>query len=223
MPLEDKISKDARDLLGDITKGKNNAVNPTQYFSSGKSQKTEDTASSNARELLGDIMKGKNDSLNPTHSFSSGKSQSTDDTASSKSVTSTQGRNKFVCPMPNCDAALPTPSGLERHIRERHENHILNCPYCDYTSKYKQNIRRHVKVHHEAASKYRESLNQIDYIADDNMDVDVDPISSVKTEIDDKSRDAFHGFGEESGDKGTKASEKKTNEVVAVKDEPKDD
>ena len=120
----------------------------------------------------------------------------------------------------------------------------MNCPYCDYTSKYKQNIRRHVKVHHEAAryvactcdlsnllkleaflirSKYRESLNQIDYIADDKMDVDVDPISSVKTEIDDKSGDAFHGFGEESGDKNPKASANKTNEVVAVKDEPKDD
>ena len=120
----------------------------------------------------------------------------------------------------------------------------MNCPYCDYTSKYKQNIRRHVKVHHEAAryvactcdlsnllkleaflirSKYRESLNQIDYIADDKMDVDVDPISSVKTEIGDKSGDAFHGFGEESGNKSKEASANKTNEVVAVKDEPKDD
>ena len=72
-------------------------------------------------------------------------------------------------------------------------------------------------------SKYRESLIQIDYIADDKMDVDVDPISSVKTEIGDKSGDAFHGFGEESGDKSAKASANKTNEVVAVKDEPKDD
>ena len=78
-------------------------------------------------------------------------------------------------------------------------------------------------------SKYRESLNQIDYIADDKMDVDVDPISSVKTEIDDKSGDpvaeeAFHGFGDDkSGDKSTKASGNKTSEVIAVKDEPKDD
>lgn len=37
-----------------------------------------------------------------------------------------------------------------RHIRERHENPILNCPFCDYTSKYKQNLRRHIRVHHEA-------------------------------------------------------------------------
>ena len=38
-----------------------------------------------------------------------------------------------------------------RHIREKHENPILNCPFCDYTSKYKQNLRRHIRVHHEAA------------------------------------------------------------------------
>ena len=111
MPLEDKISKDARDLLGDITKGKNNAVNPMQYFSSGKSQKTDDNASS-AKDLLQDITKGKNNSDNPSQSFSSVKPQKADDAASS--VASTQSRNKFVCPMPNCDAALPTPSGLER-------------------------------------------------------------------------------------------------------------
>ena len=113
MPLEDKISKDARDLLGDITKGKNNAVNPTQYFSCGKSQRTDaDDNASSAKDLLQDIMKGKNSSVNPSQSFSSVIPQKADDAASS--VASTQSRNKFVCPMPNCDAALPTPSGLER-------------------------------------------------------------------------------------------------------------
>ena len=73
-------------------------------------------------------------------------------------------------------------------------------------------------------SKYREALNRLEGNADDQMDIDVDPISSVKTEVEDKSgnsggEDSFHGFGE---DKSKKASANKTNEVVAVKDEPKD-
>lgn len=133
--------------------------------------------------------------------------------------------SNFACPMSNCDKAMSTPSLLERHIRERHENPILNCPFCDYTSKYKQNLRRHIRVHHEAESIFREQKRR-DCNPDDKMDVDVDPISCVKTEIDDESgnsaEEAFHGFGEESSDKRTKGPANKTNEDTAIKNEPTD-
>ena len=58
------------------------------------------------------------------------------------------------------------------------------------------------------------------------MDVDVDPISCVKTELDDKSgnsaEDPFHGFGEESRDKKSKGPANKANEDIAIKNEPTD-
>ena len=58
------------------------------------------------------------------------------------------------------------------------------------------------------------------------MDVDVDPISCVKTELDDKSgnsaEDAFHGFGEEYRDKQFKGPTNKANEDIAIKNEPTD-
>ena len=76
-------------------------------------------------------------------------------------------------------------------------------------------------------SIFREQQNRLDSNPDDKMDVDVDPISCVKTELDDKSgnstEDAFHGFGEQSGEKSAKGPEKKTDENVAIKSEPTGD
>ncbi|TGZ50673.1 Zinc finger protein [Temnothorax longispinosus] len=61
-----------------------------------------------------------------------------------------RGCAKFSCPNPNCQSAYTCKNNLQTHIRYHcGQKPRFKCPYCDYMSKFKKDIRRHIQRLHK--------------------------------------------------------------------------
>ncbi|XP_071565981.1 uncharacterized protein [Temnothorax nylanderi] len=57
---------------------------------------------------------------------------------------------KFSCPNPNCQSTFGFKSNLRKHLRYHcGQKPRFKCPYCDYISKKRTNVRRHVQGKHK--------------------------------------------------------------------------
>ncbi|XP_057329564.1 longitudinals lacking protein-like isoform X10 [Microplitis mediator] len=58
-------------------------------------------------------------------------------------------KSKFVCPNPNCNKSFEWKKNLSYHIKHQCEKPPrYKCPYCDYASKWRKDVERHVQTMH---------------------------------------------------------------------------
>lgn len=67
----------------------------------------------------------------------------------SKTESHTRGRTNFLCPN-NCGSIIKYEHNLPRHIKNvcGKKDRNLNCPFCQFRSKFKNTMTMHIKNHH---------------------------------------------------------------------------
>ena len=63
-----------------------------------------------------------------------------------KSVTDMDGLVSFLCNV--CGALLKSKRNAVRHCQHKHLGVKFYCPYCEYSVGRKDQVTRHVKIHH---------------------------------------------------------------------------